>query len=66
MIIWLNLHIGLHLLLYGTTDLEKRFHEYSIKICTTETDADFEHMFRAIKKALYVNNDKFVHNLKYV
>ncbi len=43
----------------GTTDSEKRFHEYLINICTTETDADFAFMFRAIINALFVHHDKF-------
>jgi hypothetical protein len=34
-------------------------HEYSINICTTETDADFAFMFRAIINALFVHHDKF-------
>ena len=48
MYIW----IGLPIFLTGTTDTRKKFHPYTLSICTRETGDDFEFVFKSLKDAL--------------
>lgn len=43
----------LPIFLTGTTDKRKKFHPFTLSICTRETSLDFEFIFRALMEALF-------------
>ena len=51
---------GFPVLLCGTTDAQKRFHPFSLSICSNETEEDFYFIFNAVKKAA-----KTIYNYEY-
>jgi len=44
--------IGLPVLLTGTTDANKKFHPFSVSVCTNETHEDYEFIFKSLIEIL--------------
>lgn len=48
---------GYPILIVGTSDMHKKFHPFGVAVCTNETTADFEFVFKSLKTGLKDNFD---------